>query len=150
MPSNDQLFEQLLASAQEEYSKASSNWMPDPGTYNCVLMDIQTGTFQDKKDPKRTLFFVKPVWQITGHTTLDGQQFQGSMMTNRSQGALGVLKGFLEDLNGEAIENIIQAVNAARSRIGCLCEVAIVESKDGQYKNDRLKEVLGVAEPATA
>jgi len=144
MSDTDQLFEQLLAETQEAYSKASSNWMPDPADYSCLLLEVQTGTFKaDKNNPASpNLFFIKPLWQIIGHTTLDQVQFTGSMLTNRSQGSLGVMKGFLEKLNGEATDSLADAVKKAKGLAGTLCQIRITESKDGKYKNDRIQEVL--------
>lgn len=143
---DDSLFESLVAEAQKDYQMAqatSSAWMPDPGRYLCELTDIQTGTYNDQKTG-RTLFFVKPLFKITDHPTLEGRSFAGQFMTNRDSQSMSFIKSTLAIINGEVIEALPDAVRMAKeiAAEGAFCYVTV--KKRGEYVNAYIDEMVEV------
>jgi hypothetical protein len=147
-PLTDDAFNALLAACQEDYDNASSNWKPDPGEYTVMLADIHKGIAADKDDPSKRYFYIRPTWEIIGHTNLNGVKFAGDFLTNRNNISLSILKGFIETLLGRASGRLSEDVTEVMTCIGVTCVVQIVQSKNGQYKNDRLKEVIADIDPS--
>ena len=74
--------------------------------------------------------------------------FAGDFLTNRNNISLSILKGFIETLLGRASGRLSEDVAEVMTCIGVTCVVQIVQSKNGQYKNDRLKEVIADIDPS--
>jgi len=134
----------ILADCQEEYSRATTRWKPDPGEYVCMLADLAVITFEDRNDPSKKLLGVRPVWTIYGDTNLDGATFHGDMRTTRNQVALQQLRTLLEILNGGSDGDLKADLEKAQQAVGNIYRIRITER--GEYRNDRVMEMIATAE----
>lgn len=137
----DESFEALVASTQERYEKASSNWMPDPGEYTCLLTQL-TGEVRVNPQDDQQYLQVQPTWQIIGHPTLADTPFRGDRYSDRTMNSLGMLKDFVSKAIGTPSGNLKTDLATLSDLCGRLiCRIKVTKSRDGKYTNARLDEV---------
>lgn len=137
-------FEQLLATHNQEFkeSEVFSNWMPPDAEYIVSLVKLDTGTFA--KDGVSL-----PWWRLTGRIEdvqdekLNGKEFSVGYYTSR---AFGILKGAVQALSGEAIDDLPQADAELEASLGKVIRAKVATSKskkDGKdYTNCYIQEVI--------
>jgi len=141
-------WEQVVRDCQEAFEKAASGWAPPVGEYTVLMTDLYVGSFPDRQDPKKIVVSIQPTWQILDGQ-FDGTPFKGDRYTNRTPGALGFTRGFLEKLNGEAIPSFLDSIKHAKTLVGRVTAMVKVTYKKGNdgvdYPNTRLTQLLETA-----
>ena len=137
-------FEQLLAQHNQEFkeSEVFSDWMPDDGEYIATLLKLTKGT--TTKDGVSTVW-----WRLTGRIEdvqdekLNGKEFTVGYYTSK---AFGILKGAVNVLSGQAIDDLGQAHAILEAAIGLVLRVKVRTStskKNGKdYTNCYILEVI--------
>lgn len=145
-------FEQLLAQHNQEFkeSEVFSNWMPDDGEYIVSLVKLDTGTFA--KDGVSL-----PWWRLTGRIEdvqdekINGKEFSVGYYTSR---AFGILKGAVQMLSGEPIDDLAQAHIVLEESIGKVIrakvETTTSKKNNKDYTNCYIQEVINTEAPAEA
>lgn len=128
---------------QKEWAEAeaSSNWMPEPGTYMCELVDVSIGTFE--KDGQ-ILGRLSPVLKILDETHPDKGKTFSPFMSTRNAISMGEIKAFVETLTQAPADAGLTAQNAAMLALaarGSLLEVSVSVNKKG-YTNVSYKSLL--------
>lgn len=137
-------FEQMLAQHNQEFKEAEvySDWMPPDGEYIVSLIKLGTGT--STKDGKDLVW-----WKLTGRIEdvqdekLNGKEFSVGYYTNR---AFGILKGAVNVLSGQTIDDLTQAHAILEAAIGLVIRGKVrtsISKKNGkEYTNCFILEVI--------
>ncbi len=145
-------FEQLLAQHNQEFkeSEVYSDWMPDDGEYIATLLKLAKGT--TTKDGKSSIW-----WRLTGRIEdvqdekVNGKEFSVGYYSSR---AFGILKGAVNVLSGQSIDDLDQAHAILEAAIGSVLRVKVRTSrskKDGKdYTNCYILEVIDTTRTASA
>jgi hypothetical protein len=144
-PETDDLFEQLLADCQEEYSKAQSDWVPDPpGDYLCIYRGLRTGSFPNPDDPTKKVYWFRPNFELQDPKApqFDGMTF-GWLMTTRFPTGMRAVRRFLEELTGMPTDILAESLKAEKDQVGIVCSVRIKANlKRPEYPICYLQEVV--------
>jgi len=127
-------FEQMLATHNQEFKDAEvySSWMPADGEYIVSLIKLDKGS--TSKDGKDLLW-----WKLTGRIEdvqdekLNGKEFTVGYYTSR---AFGILKGAVNMLTGEPIDDLAEAHAALDAAIGSVIRAKVTTSFSEKYKKD--------------
>lgn len=142
-------FEQLLAEHNQSFkeSEVYSDWMPDDGEYIATILKLAKGSAT--KDGVNTVW-----WRLTGRIEdvqdekLNGREFTVGYYTSK---AFGILKGAVNVLSGESIDDLAQAHAILEAAIGLVLRVKVRTSrskKDGKdYTNCYILEVINTTDP---
>lgn len=137
-------FEQLLAQHNQEFKEAEvfSNWMPPDAEYIVSLIKLDKGS--TVKAGVNLLW-----WKLTGRIEdvqdekLNGKEFTVGYYTSR---AFGILKGAVQMLTGEQIDDLAQAHAILEASLGKVIRAKVATSKskkDGKdYTNCYIQEVI--------
>lgn len=137
-------FEQWLAQHNQEFKEAEvfSSWMPPDAEYIVSLIKLDKGS--TVKAGVNLLW-----WKLTGRIEdvqdekLNGKEFSVGYYTSR---AFGILKGAVQVLSGEAIDDLSQAHAILEASIGSVIRAKVATSKskkDGKdYTNCYIQEVI--------
>lgn len=128
-------FEQLLAAHNQEFKEAEvySTWMPDDGEYIVSLIKLDKGS--TSKDGVDLLW-----WKLTGRIEdvqdekLNGKEFTVGYYTSK---AFGILKGAVQMLTGEQIDDLAQAHAILEASLGTVirAKIATAPSKKHPGRN---------------
>lgn len=145
-------FEQLLAEHNQNFkeSEVYSDWMPDDGEYIATLLKLAKGT--TTKNGVSTVW-----WRLTGRIEdvqdekINGREFSVGYYTSK---AFGILKGAVNVLSGQSIDDLGQAHAILEAAIGLVLRVKVRTSrskKDGKdYTNCYILEVINTTTEASA
>lgn len=145
-------FEQLLAQHNQEFKEAEvfSSWMPPDAEYIVSLIKLDKGSVV--KAGVNLLW-----WKLTGRIEdiqdekLNGKEFTVGYYTSR---AFGILKGAVQVLSGEAIDDLAQADGILEASIGSVIRAKVATSrskKDGKdYTNCFVQEVINTTTETSA
>jgi len=145
-------FEQMLAEHNQNFreSEVYSDWMPDDGEYIATLLKLAKGT--TTKDNVSTVW-----WRLTGRIEdvqdekINGKEFSVGYFTSK---AFGILKGAVNVLSGQSIDDLSKAHAILEAAIGLVLRVKIRTSrskKDGKdYTNCYILEVINTTTEASA
>lgn len=145
-------FEQMLAQHNQDYREAEvySDWMPPDGEYIVSLIKLDKGT--SSKDGKNLVW-----WRLTGRIEdvqdeqLNGKEFVVGYYSNN---AFGILKGAVNVLSGQTIDDLSQAHAILEAAIGLVIRGKVrtsISKKNGkEYTNCFILEVINTTTEASA
>ena len=145
-------FEQMLAQHNQDYkeSEVYSDWMPDDGEYIVSLIKLANGT--STKDGKDLVW-----WRLTGRIEdvqdekINGREFSVGYYTSK---AFGILKGAVNVLSGQSIDDLSQAHAVLEAAIGLVIRAKVRTSrskKDSKdYTNCYILEVINTTTETSA
>ena len=145
-------FEQMLAEHNQNFkeSEVYSDWMPDDGEYIATLLKLAKGS--TTKDGVNSVW-----WRLTGRIEdvqdekINGKEFTVGYYTSK---AFGILKGAVNVLSGQSIDDLGQAHAILEAAIGSVLRVKVRTSrskKDGKdYTNCYILEVINTTTETSA
>lgn len=145
-------FEQLLSTHNQEFREAEvySDWMPPDGEYIITLIKLAHDT--STKDGVALVW-----WKLTGRIEdvmdekLNGKEFTVGYYTNR---AFGILKGAVNVLSGEPVDDLAQAHAILEKAVGSVIRGKIrtsISKKNGkEYTNCFILEVINTTTETSA
>jgi hypothetical protein len=148
---------QMLSQFAGAYASAkeTNDWMPPDGEYMVVLVEVDRGTFTDKKSGAVVPYF-KPWVELQDGVDADGNTLVGrrfglgfmSLMPTRE----GMLKTLVSRLAGATVNDLSVADGILSANIGTVLTVKVStrESKGTMYTNAYVQKVVASASaPAT-
>lgn len=145
-------FEQLLSQHNQEFREAEvyNDWMPDDGEYIVSLVKLTSGT--SSKDGKDLIW-----WNLKGRIEdvqdekLNGREFTVGYYTSK---VFGILKGAVNVLSGQTIDDLSQAHAILEAAIGLVIRAKVRTSrsrKDNKdYTNCFILEVINTTTETSA
>jgi len=140
----------LLTKYADPFAQAEefSDWMPPLGHYTASVESVRTGVTKDGV----------PYWSVKA-LLHDGVDEAGNSLVGRTfslqflslkPGREGMMKSFVSSVTGQKTNDITEADALLRGSVGTVLRVEIVASKDGQYKNARIRDIASPASQTAA